>query len=77
MIDQKGMFNNIYKNLVTPILKKDVGIDAEYLTNFSLSLLIPAYQNCLSMLVFAYANQMDGDCKIIPRSTLNTICTLL
>jgi len=39
MIDQKGMFNNIYKNLVTPILKKDVGIDAEYLTNFSLSLL--------------------------------------
>ena len=39
MNDQKGMFNNIYKNLVTPILKKDVGIDAEYLTNFSLSLL--------------------------------------
>ena len=39
MIDQNGMFNNIYKTLVTPILKKDVGIDAEYLTNFSLSLL--------------------------------------
>jgi dihydroorotate dehydrogenase len=39
MIDQKGIFNNIYKNLVTPILKKDTGIDAEYLTNFSLSLL--------------------------------------
>ena len=39
MIDQKGVFKNIYKNLVTPILKKDTGIDAEYLTNFSLSLL--------------------------------------
>ena len=39
MIDQKGMFNNIYKNLVSPILKEDTGIDAEYLTNFSLSLL--------------------------------------
>ena len=39
MIEQTGIFNNIYKNLVTPILKKDAGIDAEYLTNFSLSLL--------------------------------------
>ena len=39
MIHHKGIFNNIYKNLVTPILKKDDGIDAEYLTNFSLSLL--------------------------------------
>ena len=39
MIDQKGIFNNIYKNLVSPILKEDTGIDAEYLTNFSLSLL--------------------------------------
>ncbi len=39
MNDQKGIFNKIYKNLVTPILKKDAGIDAEYLTNFSLSLL--------------------------------------
>ena len=39
MIKQKSIFSNIYKNLVTPILKKDAGIDAEYLTNISLSLL--------------------------------------
>ena len=39
MIEKKEIFNNIYKNLVTPILKQDDGIDAEYLTNFSLSLL--------------------------------------
>ncbi len=39
MIYQKGIVNNIYKNLVSPILKKDDGIDAEYLTNLSLSLL--------------------------------------
>ena len=39
MINHKGMFRNIYNNLVTPILKKDDGLDAEYLTNFSLSLL--------------------------------------
>ena len=39
MINHKGMLKNIYNNLVTPILKKDDGLDAEYLTNFSLSLL--------------------------------------
>jgi len=39
MNDQKGVFKNLYKNLMTPILKKDTGIDAEYLTNLSLSLL--------------------------------------
>ena len=39
MIEQIGMINNIYEKLITPILKKDTGIDAEYLTNLSLSLL--------------------------------------
>ena len=39
MIRQRGLFNNIYKNLITPVLKKDTGIDAEYLTNLSLNFL--------------------------------------
>ena len=39
MNEQKGRFKNLYKNLITPVLKKDSGIDAEYLTNLSLSLL--------------------------------------
>ena len=39
MNEQKGVFKNLYKNLITPVLKKDSGIDAEYLTNLSLSLL--------------------------------------
>ena len=39
MNEQKGIFKNLYKNLMTPILKKDSGIDAEYLTNLSLNLL--------------------------------------
>ena len=39
MKEQKGVFKNLYKNLITPILKKDSGIDAEYLTNLSLGLL--------------------------------------
>ena len=39
MNEQKGGFKNLYKNLITPVLQKDSGIDAEYLTNLSLSLL--------------------------------------
>ena len=39
MHEQKGVFKKLYRNLITPILQKDTGIDAEYLTNFSLSLL--------------------------------------
>ena len=39
MIKQSGIFNKVYESFVTPVLKKDTGIDAEYLTNLSLSLL--------------------------------------
>ena len=39
MFEQKGFINNLYKNLITPVLKNDAGIDAEYLTNLSLDLL--------------------------------------
>ncbi len=39
MNEQNGVFKNLYKNLITPVLKRDSGIDAEYLTNLSLSLL--------------------------------------
>ena len=39
MNEQKGVFKNLYKNLITPVLKRDSGIDAEYLTNLSLNLL--------------------------------------
>ena len=31
MNQQKGVFKSLYKNLITPVLKKDSGIDAEYL----------------------------------------------
>ena len=39
MNEQKGVFKNLYKNLIKPVLKKDTGIDAEYLTNLYLSIL--------------------------------------
>jgi len=35
MNEHKGGLKNLYKNLINPILKKDSGIDAEYLTNLS------------------------------------------
>ena len=35
MNEQKGGFKNLYKKLITPVLKRDSGIDAEYLTNLS------------------------------------------
>jgi len=47
MNEQKGVFKNLYKKLVTPILKKDSGIDAEYLTNLSLNLLSLVQENII------------------------------
>ena len=39
MRDKIYTISNIYNNLISPILEKDNGIDAEYLTNLSLNLL--------------------------------------
>ena len=39
MNERQVLFKNIYNKLITPVLKKDTGIDAEFLTNISLSLL--------------------------------------
>ena len=39
MVEDSSIFNNLYKSLITPVLRKDNGIDAEYLTNLSLNLL--------------------------------------
>ena len=61
MNKQKGVFKNLYKNLVTPILKKDSGIDAEYLTNLSLNpLKLLFFNSTISLLalniLFSYKN---------------------
>ena len=49
MNEQKGGFKNLYKNLITPVLKKDSGIDAEYLTNLSLSLYHSVQENIIGL----------------------------
>ncbi len=74
MIEQKGMFNNIYKNLVTPILKKDAGIDAEYLTNFSLSLLTFSSNNRNWPLISRIINNLNKELCVVDRRLHQKIC---
>ena len=74
MIDQKGMFNNIYKNLVTPILKKDDGIDAEYLTNFSLSLLTFSSKNRNWPLISRIIDSLNKEFCVVDKRLHQKIC---
>ena len=74
MIDQKGMFNNIYKSLVTPILKKDVGIDAEYLTNFSLSLLTFSSKNRNWPLISRVIKSLNQEFCVVDKRLHQKIC---
>ncbi len=74
MIDQKGMFNNIYKNLVTPILKKDIGIDAEYLTNFSLSLLTFSSKNRNWPLISRIIRSLNQEFCVVDKRLHQKIC---
>ena len=74
MIDQKGIFNNIYKNLVTPILKKDTGIDAEYLTNFSLSLLTFSSNNRNWPLISRVIKILNQEFCVVDKRLHQKIC---
>ena len=74
MIDQKGIFNNIYKNLVTPILKKDTGIDAEYLTNFSLSLLTFSSKNRNWPLISRVIKSLNQEFCVVDKRLHQKIC---
>ena len=74
MIDQKGMFNNIYKNLVTPILKEDTGIDAEYLTNFSLSLLTFSSNNRNWPLISRIIKNLNQEFCVVDKRLHQKIC---
>ena len=74
MIDQKGIFNNIYKNLITPILKKDIGIDAEYLTNFSLSLLTFSSNNRNWPLISRIIKSLNQEFCVVDKRLHQKIC---
>ncbi len=74
MNDQKGVFNNIYKNLVNPILKKDTGIDAEYLTNFSLSLLTFSSKNRYLPLISRILKKLNQEFCVVDKRLHQKIC---
>ena len=74
MIDQKGIFNNIYENLVTPILKKDDGIDAEYLTNLSLSLLTFSSNNRNWPLISRIIKSLNQEFCVVDKRLHQKIC---
>ena len=74
MIDQKGIFNNIYKNLVNPILEKDTGIDAEYLTNFSLSLLTFSSKNRNWPLISRIIKSLNQEFCVVDKRLHQKIC---
>ncbi len=74
MIKQKEIFNNIYKNLVTPILKKDAGIDAEYLTNFSLGLLTFTSNNRNWPLISRIIKNLNQEFCVVDKRLHQKIC---
>ncbi len=74
MIDQKGIFNNIYKNLLTPILKQDTGIDAEYLTNFSLGLLTFSSNNRNWPLISRIIKSLNQEFCVVDKRLHQKIC---
>ena len=74
MINQKGVFNKIYKNLVAPILKKDTGIDAEYLTNFSLNLLAFSSKNKNWPLMASIIKNLNQEFCVVDEKLHQKIC---
>ena len=74
MNEQKEVFKNLYKYLINPILKKDSGIDAEYLTNLSLSLLSFSSRNNKWPLVSSILNNLNKEFSLVDKRLSQNIC---
>ena len=74
MNEQKGVFKNLYKNLVSPILKKDSGIDAEYLTNLSLNLLSFSSRKYNWPLVSQFLKNLNEEFSRVDKILNQNIC---
>ena len=74
MNNRSGIVDNIYKNLVIPILKKDEGIDAEYLTNFSLSLLSFVSKNRNWPLISRIINNLNQEFCVRDKRLHQKLC---
>ena len=74
MNEQKGGFKNLYKNLITPVLKKDSGIDAEYLTNLSLSLLSFSSRKYNWPIVSSILKNLNEEFSVVDKRLTQNIC---
>ena len=74
MNEQQGVFKNLYKNLMTPILKKDSGIDAEYLTNLSLSLLTFTSRKHHWPVVSSLLKNLNEEFSVVDERLSQNIC---
>ena len=74
MNEQKGGFKNLYKNLITPVLKKDSGIDAEYLTNISLSLLSFSSRKYNWPIVSSILKNLNEEFSVVDKRLTQNIC---
>ena len=74
MNEQKGVFKNLYQYLMTPILKNDSGIDAEYLTNLSLSLLSFSSRKRNWPVVSSILKNLNDEFTIIDKKLSQNIC---
>jgi len=74
MNKQQGVFKNLYNNLMTPILKKDSGIDAEYLTNLSLSLLSFTSRRHHWPVVSSLLKNLNEEFSIVDERLSQNIC---
>jgi len=74
MNEHKGGFKNLYKNLITPVLKKDSGIDAEYLTNLSLSLLSFSSRKYNWPVVSSILKNLNEEFSIVDKRLTQSIC---
>ena len=77
MNEQKEVFKNLYKNLITPVLKRDSGIDAEYLTNLSLSLLSFSSRKYNWPVVSSILKNLNEEFSIVDQRLTQSICCLL
>ena len=74
MIVQKDIFSNIYKSLITPVLKKDAGIDAEDLTNLSLRILTFCSNNRNWPLISGIINSLNQEFCVVDQRLHQKIC---
>ena len=74
MNEQKGVFKNLYKNLITPVLKRDSGVDAEYLTNLSLSLLSFSSRKYNWPVVSSILKNLNEEFSIVDERLTQNIC---